>query len=46
MEKVIGKNSVTTDIDKLTADINTYENDLSELIQLKIRHQIEDTFYN
>lgn len=46
IEKVIGKNSVTTDIDKLTTDINTFENDLSELIQLKIRHQIDDIFYN
>lgn len=46
VEKVIGKNSVSMDIDKLTADINTFENDLSELIQLKIRHQIDDIFYN
>lgn len=46
VEKVIGKNSVSTNIDKLTADINTFENDLSELIQLKIRHQIDDIFYN
>lgn len=36
----------TTNIDKLTADINTFENDLSELIQLKIRNLIDDTFYN
>jgi site-specific DNA recombinase len=46
VEKVIGKNSVSTDIEKLTSDINTFENDLSELIQLKIRHQIDDSFYN
>lgn len=37
---------MSMDIDKLTADINTYENDLSELIQLKIWHQIDDIFYN
>ncbi|MFV0342582.1 MAG: hypothetical protein ACK5JH_06760 [Anaerocolumna sp.] len=46
VEKVIGKNLVSTNIDKLTADINTFEKDLSELIQLKIRHQIDDIFYN
>jgi len=46
VEKVIGKKSVTTDIDKLNMEINTFENDLSELIQLKIRHQIDDIFYN
>jgi DNA invertase Pin-like site-specific DNA recombinase len=46
VEKVIEKKSISTNIDKLTADINTYENDLSELIQLKIRHQIDDIFYN
>lgn len=37
---------MATDINKLTADINTFENDLSEQILLKIRHQIDDNFYN
>ncbi|WP_312046501.1 hypothetical protein [Anaerotignum sp.] len=46
VDKVIGKASITGDIDKLTAEIATVENDLSELVQLKIRHQIDDVFYN
>ncbi|MPN05981.1 hypothetical protein SDC9_153235 [bioreactor metagenome] len=46
VEKVIGKVSVSGDMDKLTAEIATVENDLSELVQLKIRHQIDDVFYN
>lgn len=46
VEKVIGKASVTGDMDKLTSEIATFENDLSELVQLKIRHQIDDVFYN
>ena len=46
VEKIIGINSVSANIDKLTVDINTFENDLSELIQLNIRHQIDDIFYN
>ncbi|MDD3322184.1 MAG: hypothetical protein PHS59_12155 [Paludibacter sp.] len=46
VEKVIGKASVTGDMDKLTTEIATFESDLSELVQLKIRHQIDDVFYN
>lgn len=33
------------DIDKLTENINTFENDLGKLIQLRTRLQIDDTFY-
>lgn len=46
VEKAMNKKTVTPDIDKLTKQINIYQSDLSELIQLKLRHQIDDTYYN
>ena len=46
VEKVMNKKTTAPDIDKLTKQINVYQSDLSELIQLKLRHQIDDSYYN
>ncbi len=46
VEKIIGKVSVSSDMDKLTTEISAVENDLRELVQMKIKHQIDDVFYN
>lgn len=46
VEKVMNKKTTAPDIDKLTKQINVYQSDLSELIQLKLRHQIDESYYN
>lgn len=46
VEKVISKDTVGADISKTSKEITQLELDLSELVQLKIRKQIDDKYYN
>jgi len=46
INKVMTKESKITEIKKLTERIGLLEQDLSELVQLRLRKQIEDKFYN
>jgi len=46
INKVMTKESKVANIKKLTETIGILEQDLSELVKLKLRKQIEDKFYN
>lgn len=46
INKVISKESKVSEINKVTESIGLLEQDLSELVQLKLRKQIEDKYYN
>ncbi|WP_083642500.1 recombinase zinc beta ribbon domain-containing protein [Desulfosporosinus metallidurans] len=46
VNKVMTKESKVVDIKKLTERIGLLEQDLSELVQLRLRKQIDDKFYN
>ena len=46
INKVISKESKVSEINKATESIGLLEQDLSELVQLKLRKQIEDKYYN
>lgn len=46
VEKVINKDTIGTDISKTSNEITQLEQDLSEVVQLKIRKQIDDKYYN
>jgi len=46
INKVMTKESKITEIKKLTERIGLLEQDLSELVQLRLRKQIDDKFYN
>ncbi|SPF56670.1 Putative site-specific recombinase (fragment) [Candidatus Desulfosporosinus infrequens] len=46
INKVIAKESKVADIKRLTETIGLLEQDLSELVQLRLRKQIDDKFYN
>lgn len=46
INKVLTKESKIADIKRLTERIGLLEQDLSELVQLRLRKQIEDKFYN
>lgn len=46
IHKVMAKESKVVDIKKLTERIALLEQDLSELVQLRLRKQIDDKFYN
>jgi len=46
INKVISKESKVLEINKITESIGLLEQDLSELVQLKLRKQIEDKYYN
>jgi DNA invertase Pin-like site-specific DNA recombinase len=46
INKVMTKESKIADIKKLTETIGLLEQDLSELVQLRLRKQIDDKFYN
>lgn len=46
VERVINKDTIGVDISKTSNEITQLEQDLSELVQLKIRKQIDDKYYN
>lgn len=46
INKVMSKESKVSEINKVTENMGLLEQDLSELVQLKLRKQIDDKYYN